>query len=134
MDNYELLKSSIELMLYLEYFGIHIEDTKDVNYKKVVYFSVPELSTITTKDDKTNQKISNANGLIEFAKEYLTAIFIETCEDELSDKEKYILANIKENISDYLEFYAKIRTGETWNEEKGNNAMRKFSDNCYKKV
>ena len=134
MENYELLKSSIELMLYLEYLGIHIEDAKEVNYKRIVYFSVPELSAITTKDDKTNQKISNANGLIEFAKEYLTAIFVEACENELSDEEKNIVADIKENISDYLEFYAKIRTGETWNEEKGNNAVKKFSDNCYKKV
>ena len=134
MDNYEFLKSSIELILYMEYFGIHIENTKDMNYKRIVYFSVPELSTITTKDDKTNQKISNANGLIELAKEYLTAIFIEACGNDLNDNEKDIVADIKENISDYLEFYAKIRTGETWNEDLGNNAMRKFSDNCYKKV
>lgn len=131
--NIEQLKQNLEIVLALEYLGIHIEDTKEetdkygISSKTIYYFSVPERSTIEVKDEDSKEKVKTSDGLISIAKESLTEMVIDSCKAEFSDDEEFI-EEVKNNISDYLKFYAKVRTGEVWSKELGEEMIKKISD------
>ena len=133
------IESNLKVVLSLEYYGIHIEDAKEQDFKILYYFSVPEKSTIEI-DNALNDKIKTADGLIEIAKESFTQIIIDSCKSEFDDDEEdeEFYNDVKNNISDYALFYAKVREGEVWNEEMGKAAIQKITDeiknNSYKRV
>lgn len=133
------IESNLKTVLSLEYYGIHIEDTKEQVLKILYYFSVPEKSTIEI-DNALNDKIKTADGLIKIAKESLTQIIIDSCKSEFNDDEEdeEFYNDVKNNISEYALFYAKVRKGEIWNEEMGKAAIQKITDeiknNLYKQV
>lgn len=123
----------------MEYYGIHIEDTREKDFKQLYYFSVPERSTIEISN-ALNDKIKTADGLIEIAKESFTQIIIDSCKSEFDDDEEdeEFYNDVKNNISEYASFFAKVRKGEVWNEEMGKAAIQKITDeiknNSYKQV
>lgn len=133
------IELNLKAVLSLEYYGIHVEDTKEQDFKILYYFSVPENSTIET-DNALNDKIKTADGLIEIAKETLTQIIIDSCKSEFDDDEEdeEFYNDVKNNISEYASFYAKVRKDEVWNEEMGKAAIQKITDeiknNSYKQV
>ena len=139
INNRKQIKENLKAVLTLEYYGIHIEETKEKDFKQLYYFSVPERSTIEISN-VLNDKSKTADGLIEIAKESLTQIIIDSCKSEFGDDEEdeEFYNDVKNNISDYASFYAKIRQGETWNEEMGKAAIQKITDeiknNSYKQV
>ena len=138
INNRKQIEENLKAVLTLEYYGIHIEETKEQDFKLLYYFSVPEKSTIEI-DSPMNDKIKTSDGLIEIAKESLTEIIIDSCKSEFDDEEDEEFYNdVKNNISDYASFYAKVRKGEVWNEEMGKAAIQKISDeiknNSYKQV
>lgn len=120
------IEENLKVVLSLEYYGIHIEDTKEQDFKILYYFSVPEKSTIEI-DNALNDKIKTADGLIEIAKESFTQIIIDSCRSEFDDDEEdeKFYNDVKNNISDYALFYAKVREGEVWDEEMGKTAVNK---------
>lgn len=135
------LKENLDTVFVLEYFGIHIEDVKEQDGKCLYFFSVPQISTLQTSDDTINEKIKDGYSLIKLAKELLTEMIVESCravfgEDEDEDEEFY--ENVKENISQYALFYAKVRRDESWNKEMAEAASRKvlreIRDNAYERV
>lgn len=127
-DNKDQIKEYLQIILGLEYFGIHMEFVEEKDFKLLYYFSVPEKLKLDD-ENKTSED------LMAFAKEILTEVFINSCEMEFSDEEKEILEDIKNNISDYALFYAKVRRGEIWTEEKAKAAIQKImEDNSYKQV
>lgn len=133
------IEENLKAVLSLEYYGIHIEDTKEQDLKILYYFSVPEKSTMEI-DNALNDKIKTADGLIKIAKESLTQIIINSCKAEFDDEEEdeEFYNDVKNNISDYALFYAKVRKGEIWNEEMGKAAIQKvineIKNNSYKKL
>lgn len=140
----EQIEKNLKIILTMEWFGIHIEDTKEVTdeygllSKMVYYFSVPETSTIEVEDKELNKKIKSSDGLIALAKEELLDMFIDSCEDAFGDDEEFI-EEVKNNASDYIKFYAKVRTGEKWNKELGDALVKRLTDeiratSAYKEV
>ena len=45
-NNLEYIKENLRTILALEYLGVHIEDTKEKDFKQLYYFSVPERSAL----------------------------------------------------------------------------------------
>ena len=138
INNRKQIEDNLKIVLALEYYGIHIEETKEKDFKLLYYFSVPEKSTMEI-DSPMNDKIKTSDGLIEIAKESLTEIIIDSCKSEFNDDEDEEFYNdVKNNISDYALFYAKVRKGETWNKEMGKAAIQKITDdirnNSYRQV
>lgn len=122
------IESNLKAVLSLEYYGNHIENTKEQDFKILYYFSVPEKSTIEI-DNVLNDKIKTADGLIEITKEVFTQIIIDLCKSESEDDEDVEFYNdVKNNFSDYALFYAKVRKGEIWDREKGLEAIKKIND------
>lgn len=127
-DNKDQIKEYLQIILELEYFGIHMEFVEEKDFTLLYYFSVPEKLKLDD-ENKTSED------LMTFAKETLTEMFINSCEMEFSDEEKEILEDIKNNISDYALFYAKVRRGEIWTEENAKAAIQKIMENnSYKQV
>ena len=118
----KVLKISMEMLAY----GIKIEDTKETtsflglpeNYK--VYFSIPETSTVydDNKDAEFNAKLKTTDGLTEIAKKLIIDMFM--CSDD-SD------IVTPEDLSDFIKFYVKVRSGETWTKEQSDEAVK---DTC----
>lgn len=138
-NNPKQIEENLKSVLTLEYMGIHIEDTREKDFKQLYYFSVPERSTIEISN-ALNDKIKTADGLIEIAKESFTQIIIDSCKSEFDDDEEdeEFYNDVKNNISEYASFFAKVRKGEVWNEEMGKAAIQKITDeiknNSYKQV
>ena len=133
-NNPKQIKENLRAFLALEYLGVHIEEIKESDFKQLYYFSVPERSTLKVESEESQAE--TADDLIQIAKETLIAIILNSCKAEVRDEEFY--KDVKDNISDYVAFFAKIRKGEVWNEEMGQAAMKKISDefknNAYKQV
>ena len=138
-NSINLLKESLDTILSLEYYGIHIEDVKEQDLKQLYFFSVPQISTLQTSDDTINEKIKDGYSLIKLAKELLTEIIVESCRAVFGeDEDEEFYENVKENISQYALFYAKVRRDESWNKEMAEAASRKvlreIRDNAYERV
>ena len=129
----EQIKKNLKTVLTLEFFGIHIEDTKEENdeygipCKQIYYFSVPETSIIKIKNEEFKEKIKTADGLIELAKEEITNMFMDSCKSVFGEDDEF-LEDIKNDIPNLIKFYAKVRSGEVWNEELGNAAVKEITD------
>lgn len=140
INDIKQLKENLKTVFALEYFGVHIEEVREEkNLKLLYYFSVPEKSKIKSIIPNNNQ-INTSDGLIELAKESITEMIIESHKHEFDDNEEYeeFYNDVKNNISDYVLFFAKVREGEIWTEEMGKDAIQKITDeiknNSYKQV
>lgn len=135
--NKELVLDSANVILNLEYLGVHFEDTKEekskygLYTKMAYYFSVPESSTIEVDNEELNARIKTADGLKRLAKDELIAIFVKAYENDF-EKDKDLLDYLKNNTSDYLKFYAKVRKGEVWNKELGDQRIKELIDEVQK--
>lgn len=137
--NKEQVGDAIKIILTLEWLGVRIEDVKEESEssylfsttKKTYYYSVPESSTIEVADagEDLNQKIKTADGLIHLAKKELTDVIVKACE-YYGDKD--FTEEVKNNISDYCKFYAKVRKGEVWTKELGDNRVKELTDDLQK--
>lgn len=137
----EQIKKYLKIVLNMEWLGIHIDDVREMRdeynliSKMVYYFSVPETSTIEVKEDKElNDKIKTADGLIELGKKHILDMVIDSCNDTFDDDDEELFEDVKNNISDYVKVYAKVRTGERWTKELGDAAVDKLINNNYKEV
>lgn len=134
--NSEQIRDGIETIFALEWLGVRIDDVKTENDHyglptiTVYYYSVPETSTIETKDKELNNKIKTADGLIHLAKKELINMAIKAYEYYDSDKE--FIEYVKNNISDYFKFYAKTRKGEVWSKELGDNRLKYLNNEIQK--
>lgn len=141
LENYskEVLEEVYKTTLALEYVGIHTENTKWVNDELGIptilhfYFSVPETSTI---DD--HEKLKTADDLISVAKEELLDIIKDLYIDAYGKDEfgSEFLDEFKEDLnnnpSKYVKFFAKVRKGEVWNKEKGEETIKKITSEIKK--
>lgn len=83
-NNLEYIKESLRTILKLEYLGVHIEGTKEKDFKQLYYFSVPERSAL---------QVETAKDLIDVAKTTLTKLKVTFqtmfCSSKKLDKAKY---------------------------------------------
>lgn len=125
----DILKEITEALLSLEYLGIHIEDIKEQDGKQLYFFSVPESSTLQLIDSDLNERIRDECGLINLAKEFFTEAVVESCRSVFGDEEdEKFYDDVRNNISEYASFFAKVRHGEVWNAEMAKDAEKKFID------
>ena len=127
----EQLQKSLKDVLVLEFIGIRIENQKEIDGVMHHMFSVPESSTYINKDcdEEFNKEAQTSDGLIQIAKYGLTRIITEIYEN-MSKNDIWIeefVKDFKENTSDYIKFYAKVRTGDVWSEEKGKKRMEELN-------
>lgn len=141
LENYsrEQLEKFYKSLLTLEYIGVHTESTEYVNDKFGLpsilhyYFSVPETSTIEGDKD-----LYTSEALISVAKEELSQTVKELYIDAYGNDEfgKEFLEDFKEdinnNLSDYIKFFAKVRKGEVWSKEKGEESIKKITSEIQK--
>lgn len=138
MNNSKQIEENIKTILTLEYLGIHIEDTKEKDFKQLYYFSVPEKTTL--KVESAKEQAETAEDLIDVAKAALTEMILNSCESEFDDGEENeeFYKDVENNISDYVLFFAKVRKGEVWNKEMGkaavNKAVEQLKNPSYKQV
>ena len=126
MDNFrkERIKENAIIACKLEYLGVRFEDTKEYPEKLLFYFSVPESSTIEVNDVKLNADIKTADGLKHLAKEMIIEMIaksIPECDDDFIDY-------LKNNSSDHLQCFAKVRKGEVWTKELGEQRMQELME------
>lgn len=123
------LKDNFETVLILEYLGVHFENMKNNGHKTSYYFSVPEKSEIDIDDDSLKNHGKSYNDLIYITKNCITEMIVNTCKSQFEKDEDFedLLEFAKENISDFVSFYTKIRYGEVWTVEKGKAAAKKIS-------
>jgi hypothetical protein len=120
--NRKLLESNLPIILGLEYLGIRFEDTKEEKSKyglfskTAYYYSVPESSILEVENKDLNERIKTAHDLKYLAKESLIDMMIDNLQEEF-DEDDELVSEIKNNMNDYCKFYAKVRSGEVWNEE-----------------
>lgn len=118
----KVLKISMEMLAY----GIKIEDAKETtsflglpeNYK--VYFSIPETSTVynDNKDEEFNAKLKTTDGLTEIAKKLIIDMFMCSNDSDIVTPE---------DLSSFIKFYVKVRSGETWTKEQSNEAVKEVN-------
>lgn len=138
-NNSKQIEENLKTILTLEYMGIHIEDTKEQDFKQLYYFSVPEKSTIET-NDFLNDQIKTSDGLIQVAKDFLAVMIISSCKSEFDDSEEdeKFYEDVENNISEYALFFARVRQCEIWNKEMGkvavNKVLGKLQNQLYKQV
>lgn len=137
-NNKKQIEENLKAILTLEYFGIHIEDAKEKDFKQLYYFSVPERSML--KVESAKEQAETAEDLIDVAKAALTEMILDSCKSEFNDGEEdeEFYKDVENNISDYALFFAKVRKGEVWNKEMGkaavNKVLGKFPNPLYKQV
>lgn len=138
-SNNKQFADNLGVIFNLEWLGIRIEDVKEEKErygflaKTAYYFSVPESSVIELDDkelielgDKElNGRIKTSDGLILLAKERLTNMLINSCREAYPDDEEFI-DDVKTIVSEYFKFYAKVRTGEVWSREMGDNRIKEL--------
>lgn len=136
-NNSKQIKENLKTVLTLEYMGIHIEDTKEQDFKQLYYFSVPERSTLKLESEK--EQAETADDLIKVAKETLIKMMLDSCKSVFGDAEdEEFYKDIENNISDYALFFTKVRKGEVWDKEMGKTAVNKIveqlKNSSYKQV
>ena len=124
MNLAQAVENSLKLGLSMEWYGIRIEDTKEIGEITYHYVSVPESSTIEVQDQGLNAKIKTAKGLASLAKDMLVNMQIEACK-VLDDHEDWI-QYVKDNMSDFLKVYAKVRKGEVWTKGMGDARIKEL--------
>lgn len=131
------LASNIEQVFLLEYLGIRFEDTREekdsygFHSKTIFLFSVPESSAIELEDEELNARIKTADALKRLAKESILDMMIDSFKAQFGE-DKEFLEHIKNNTSDYFKFYAKVRKGEVWTKELGDNRIKELTDDIKK--
>jgi len=127
MENYskEQIEKNLKRVLTLEYYGIKIEEISTIKDEfsidsiNVYWFSVPEKSLIDNLEKCTTQD------LIGVAKREIREMFIDTVKNlDLNFADEFLK---EESINEYLKFYAKIRTGETWTKEMGEQRIKELN-------
>lgn len=116
MDNIQIIKN-VQTSILLEYYGIRMEETKEIEHTTYYYISVPESSTIEINDQELDDKIKTADGLISIAKDFLVKMMLDSCR-AVYDNDEFI-QHVENNISEYVKVYAAIRKGEVWTKEMG---------------
>lgn len=115
------IKNELDSMLALEYLGIRIEESYSENNMfstMITKFSVPEKSIFKDKTYLSEELISKAKSVI-------TEMITGKCKsDELYDNEEDDLLNFIDNT---CKFYAKVRAGETWTEDKGKERIKELT-------
>lgn len=124
MNIEQILEANLKLTLSMEWYGICIEETKEVDNATYNYVSVPESSTIEVADPKLNAQIKTADGLAKLAKDMLIKIQLDTC-TAIDDDEDFI-QYVKDTVSDWIKVYAKIRKGEVWTKEMGDARVKEI--------
>lgn len=132
--NYNMgqLRKNVETALSLEWLGVRFEDTREEKdawgfmTKTSYYYSVPESSIVEVEDEKLNERIKTADGLKRLAKEMLTSMILDSCEQEFGEDPEFIV-DVTNHLSDYFKFYAKVRTGEVWTKELGDNRIKELT-------
>lgn len=138
------IQKNLETVLRLEWLGIHIEDAREERDKyrsrTVYYLSVPECSTmnIDKNDALYNRRVKTSNELINYAKEELTNMIIDSCENVYGNSDG-LIDDIREHQSNYIKFYVKIRADEVWTKELGDKRLANITeelkkDSGYKEV
>ena len=124
--NKDYMAKQVKTIYELEALGIHIEDIKEDYGTGLlkIYYSVPEASTIEVSDKKLNEKIKTSDGLKLLAKDTFIELAADNYKNEFSDDD--FIEEIQDNISDFVRFYAKIRVGEIWNEDKRKNKIEEI--------
>lgn len=125
ITNTKQIEENLKTVLTLEYMGIHIEETKEQDFKQLYYFSVPERSILKTESAK--EQAETADDLIKVAKVALIEMILDSCKSEFDDNEEdeEFYKDVENNISEYALFFAKVRQGEVWDEEMGKAAVNK---------
>lgn len=129
--NNEQITNNFNTILTLEWFGICLEGTKEeaddsgIVAKTVYYYSVPESSTIEVDDENLNNAIKTSDGLKLLAKGTLIDMVVNACKAEYPDDEEFI-EDLKNNASNYFKFRARVRTGEVWTKEMGDNRVQEL--------
>lgn len=127
-----VLQKNVEAVLGLEWLGIRFEDTREEKgscglfSKFVYYYSVPESSTIETENKELNERIQTAYGLKYLAKETIIEMMFNAFESEYGEDKEFV-EDIKNNLHDYFKFCAKVRTGEVWTKELGDNRIKELT-------
>ena len=135
--NIERLKRNFDIIIGLEWLGVRFEDTKEekdsfgLTTKAIYYCSVPESSTIEVDGVELNSRVKTSDELKKFTKECLTDMIVGSFESAFPN-DKDLIEDVKNNISDYFKLYAKVRKGEIWNEEMGNNRVKELCDEIQK--
>lgn len=134
IDKQKQFEKYLNTIFGLEWLGIRMEETKeerDSNWfsttKTAYYFSVPESSTIEVENQELNIRIKTSDGLKALAKETLTEMMVGACEQEYSE-DKWFIEDVKKDISSYFKFYAKVRKGEVWTKELGDNRIKELTE------
>lgn len=138
IDKQKQFENYLNIIFGLEWLGIRMEETKeeiDPNWfsttKTAYYFSVPESSTIEIENQDMNARIKTSDGLKSVAKEVLIDMMVDACEQEYG-KDKWFIEDVKNNVSDYFKFYAKVRKGEVWTKELGDNRIKELTEEIQK--
>jgi len=87
LSNPKQIEENLKTVLTLEYLGIHIENTKEQDFKQLYYFSVPERSALKIKN-YSKEQAETADDLIKIAKTVLTEIILDSCKAEFGDREE----------------------------------------------
>lgn len=121
---------AVKRLLQLENYGIKIENVKQEtgmfgfpeNFK--IYFSVPESSTMYDEDENEsyNEKLKTSEGLTQIAKELIADIIM--CFDDDGFISPDDIEKMKANKFDFVKFYVKVRKGEVWSREKGEEKLK----------
>lgn len=128
--NTEKLTDILKLTLIMEYYGIRMEDTKELDGVTYQYISVPESSTIVTEDQEVNDRIKTSDGLVALAKDMLIKMMLDTCRAVYNDDDDdidEIIEEMKSTISDWLKVYAKVRKGEVWTKEMAEARIKELT-------
>lgn len=131
------LTDNFKTILNLEWLGVRIEDTKEergnlgFTTKTVYYYSVPESSIIELDNQDLNSRIKTSEGLELLAKETLTDMLINSCKMAYPNDEEFI-EDVKSNVSEYFKFCAKVRKGEVWSKEMGDNRVKELCEDIQK--
>ena len=135
--NIDIIEKNLKTVLALEWYGVRIEDTREENSahglltKTAYYYSVPESSTFDTGNVEVNNRIQTADSLKLFAKEMLKEMLINTCKAEYGDDKEFI-KDLEDDFSNYFKFYAKVRKGEVWSKELGNQRIKELTESIKK--
>ena len=123
--NEQILKDNMKTTLLMEWYGIRIEETKEVGEVVHHYVSVPESSTIEVEDQELNARIKTSDGLAKLAKDMLVKMQIDVCK-AIDDDEGFI-QYVKDTMPDSLKVLARVRKGEVWTREMGNARVKELT-------
>lgn len=135
MEDKEEMRKILTISTNLEYLGIHLEDIKYTDIRDMfkddvlmrIFFTIPESSTLhdEDKDEETNRLYKTQEGLITITKRMIGEILITSNEDILDDEE---LEQYRSGTSPRIRFYAKVRAGEVWSNERAEQRMQEMLD------